>query len=145
MKWRRHTLQSCTVARRNTSLLLRWALHGGDVSTLRPRRDKIYVPSETKFTPQASQNLRPKRTPALKCPHAASACSQITKLCASSQNLFLQHLETNFTTILIHVRCFLSIAKSGRPGSSKNSYVAPTMAADTPLPALLKKRVGGTR
>jgi hypothetical protein len=62
MKWTRHALHSCTVARLNIFSLLRWALHGGDVSTWRPKRDQICAPSETKFTPQASQNLRPKRT-----------------------------------------------------------------------------------
>ena len=58
MKWTRHALQSCTVARRNTSSLLRWALYGGYVSTLRPKRDQICAqekpklrPSEPKFTP----------------------------------------------------------------------------------------------
>ena len=40
MKWTRHALQSCTVARRNTSSLLRWALHGAYVTTLRPKRDQ---------------------------------------------------------------------------------------------------------
>ena len=72
MKWTRHALHSCTVARRNTSWLLRWALHGGDVSTLRPKRDQIYAPSETKFTPEASQKLRPKRNPARQLPGDAS-------------------------------------------------------------------------
>ena len=35
------------------------------VNSLRPERSQIYAPSDPKFTPEAIQNLRPKRPPAL--------------------------------------------------------------------------------
>ena len=55
MKWTRHAVLSCTVAPGNTSSLLRGALHGAYVTTLRPEQDQSYARSETNFAPGARQ------------------------------------------------------------------------------------------
>ena len=57
---------TCPLAPGITCSLLGCACHSACGTTLSPKRDQNYARSETKFTPEASQNLRPKRTPALR-------------------------------------------------------------------------------
>ena len=54
---------TCPLAPGITCSLLGCACHSACGTTLSPKRDQNYARSETKFTPEASQNLRPKRTP----------------------------------------------------------------------------------
>ena len=56
---------TCPLAPGITCSLLGCACHSACGTTFSPKRDQNYARSETKFTPEASQNLRPKRTPAL--------------------------------------------------------------------------------
>ena len=79
-----------------TCSLLGCACHSAYGTTLSPKRDQIYAWSETKFTPEASQNLRPKRTPA-----RIQSGAQISKLSEPQNSKFTMVYDKQFLAMAL--------------------------------------------